>query len=81
PDTLQITTRAFTHGAVKIVTDNSSRGLRMAGYDASGTPLDLSLYLTSTVAQTTNGVLSVQLTGLGQTLDWTQVSLRLDYDV
>jgi hypothetical protein len=80
-DTLQITTRAFTHGAVRIVTDNSARGLRLAAYDATGTPLDLSQYLTSTVTQATNGVLNIQLTGLGMAYDWTQASWRIDYDI
>lgn len=81
PDTLQVTTRAFNHGALKVVTDNTKRGLRIAAFDATGAALDASLLFTGTVDQATNGVLNLQLTALGQTTDFTQVSLRLDYDV
>ncbi|MES1227650.1 MAG: hypothetical protein ABUL72_03210, partial [Armatimonadota bacterium] len=35
---LQITTRAFAHGAVKVVTDTSRRSLRISAFDAAGAP-------------------------------------------
>lgn len=80
-DTLQVTTRAFSHGAVRIVTDGTGRGLRVSVFDSTGAPMDTSLLFTSSVTQPTNGILNFQLTGVGQATDWTQASIRLDYDL
>ena len=88
---LQITTRAFAHGAVKVVADTSRRSLRVAAYDATGAPINLSTYLTTTITQPSNGILGLELTGsaLASTYDWDgkgtdpalKVSWRVDYDV